>query len=230
MLEARTVSFGYGASGPPVLEGCSLALGPGEIVGLAGASGAGKSTLGRILAGFLKPRSGAVVLDGRPLPDCGLSPVQMLFQTPELAVNPRWTIRRILTEAHEASGDLLRAFGVRQDWFDRYPHELSGGELQRIAIVRALDERVRFLIADEVSGMLDPIAQAEIWRALLELAARRGIGMLVITHDEHLARRVAGRRVELRSGRILASRPIIEAAPAEAATGPTRRRVVAQPE
>jgi peptide/nickel transport system ATP-binding protein len=230
MLEARTVSFGYGISGPLVLEDCSLALGPGEIVGLSGASGAGKSTLGRILSGFLKPRAGVVLLDGRPLPAAGFSPIQMLFQTPELAVNPRWRIGRILTEAHEPGGDLVRAFGVREEWFDRYPHELSGGELQRIAIVRALDPRVRFLVADEISGMLDAITQAEIWRALLDLVAQRGIGMLVVTHDEHLARRLAARRVELRRGRIVATRADREAEVVEAATGRTGRRVIVPPE
>ena len=119
---------------------------------------------------------------------------------------------------------------MREDWFDRYPHELSGGELQRIAIVRALDERVRFLVADEISGMLDAITQAEIWRALLDLVAQRGIGMLVVTHDEHLARRLAARRVELRRGRIVATRADREAEVVEAATGRTGRRVIVPPE
>jgi peptide/nickel transport system ATP-binding protein len=204
MLETRNLTFRYDSV--PVLQGASLAVAPGEVIGLVGPSGTGKSTLGRILAGLLKAHSGSVCLDGNPLPASGFCPVQMLFQTVELAVNPRWKARDIIREAHDPAPDLLRDFGIREDWLERYPHELSGGELQRIAIVRALDARTRFLVADEITGMLDAITQAEIWGALLALARRRRTGMLVITHDRDLLRRVATRQLRLVDGRLVEAR------------------------
>lgn len=196
MLEARNVRFGYPGAGL-VLRNVSLALGPGDILGLDGPSGAGKSTLGRLLAGLLEPEAGSVRLDGKHLPRAGFCPVQMLFQTPELAVNPRWPAGRILAEAFAPDPRLLDAFGIRPAWLERFPHELSGGELQRIAVVRALAPPVRFLVADEITASLDPLAQAEIWRALLALAVERELGLLVVSHDDALLARVATRRVRL---------------------------------
>ncbi len=203
MLDVRHLSFGYGGA-EPLLRDVSLSVAPGEVVGLEGASGSGKSTLGRLLAGFLTPWSGSILVDGEFLPTRGFSPIQVLFQTAELAVNPRWTVRRILTEAHEPSCDLLQAFGIREAWIGRYPHELSGGELQRVAIVRSLSARVRYIIADEISGMLDPITQVEIWKALLAFATEHQIGLLIITHDAALMERIATRRVTLDQGRLIA--------------------------
>jgi ABC-type dipeptide/oligopeptide/nickel transport system ATPase subunit len=131
----------------------------------------------------------------------------MLLQTVELAVDPRWRVSEILTEAHQPTRDLMRAFGIRESWLDRYPHELSGGELQRVAIVRALDDRIRFLIADEITGMLDAITQAEIWNMLLSFAGRRRLGMLVISHDQDLLARVATRQLRLSQGQLVEAVP-----------------------
>jgi peptide/nickel transport system ATP-binding protein len=196
VLEARNVSFGHPGA-DPILRNVSLAIEPGEVLGLDGPSGVGKSTLGRLLAGLLEPEAGAVRLDGKALPRAGFCPVQMLFQSPELAVNSRWTAGRILREAFEPDPSLLDAFGIRPAWLERFPHELSGGELQRIATVRALAPPLRFLVADEITASLDPLTQAEIWRALLALAAERRLGLLVIGHDAPLLARVATRRVRL---------------------------------
>jgi ABC-type dipeptide/oligopeptide/nickel transport system ATPase subunit len=202
MLEVRHLSFGYGRR-EPLLRHVSLSVAPREVLGLRGASGSGKSTLGRLLAGFLNPWSGTILVDGKPLPARGFSPVQMLFQTAELAVNPRWTACRILTEAYEPSRDLMETFGVREVWLHRYPHELSGGELQRVAIVRALSDRTRFIVADEISGMLDPITQAEIWTALLAFAKQHRIGLLAISHDAALMERIATRCITLARGGVI---------------------------
>jgi peptide/nickel transport system ATP-binding protein len=200
MLIARDIRVVFPDTGRAVLAGASLDLEPGEVVGLGGPSGTGKSTLARVLTGHIAPDSGTVTVDGAPLPEDGYRPVQLLFQSPELAVNPRWRIRDILCEAYRPETSLLGALGIRDSWASRYPHELSGGELQRVAIARALSPRTRYLVADEISGMLDAITQAEIWRLLLDLVRVRRVGMLVISHDAALLDRIAGRRLALVNG------------------------------
>ena len=122
------------------------------------------------------------------------------FQSPELAVNPRWKIRDILTEVHGDQACRWSHLGVCDSWLDRLPHELSGGELQRICIARAVGPAVRFLIADEISGMLDTVTQAEIWQALLDYASQANIGILAISHDVSLLEKICVRILALEKG------------------------------
>ena len=166
MLEARDITFGYG-NGPLVLEGFDLQVAPGERVALAAPSGFGKSTACRLLAGYERPASGQVLVDGRPLPRKGACPVQLIQQHPELAVDPRRRMAATLREAGEVQPELVERFGIRREWMSRFPHELSGGELQRFCIVRALAANPRYLVADEISTMLDAVTQAQIWHALV---------------------------------------------------------------
>jgi len=201
MLQGRDLRFRWRPDGPWVLDGASIDAADGEIVGIAGPSGGGKTTLAKILAGHLAPEQGSVTLDGRPLPATGTSPVQLLFQNAETAVNPRWRVGSILAEAYTPSADVLDAFGIDPRNLERYPHEISGGELQRIAIVRALAPNLRVLIADEMTAMLDAISQAAIWRALLAYAAPRGIAILAVSHDRALLDALGARRLVLDAGR-----------------------------
>jgi ABC-type dipeptide/oligopeptide/nickel transport system ATPase subunit len=191
MLEARDLVFGHGRRAPLVLDGVGLTIRPGEILGLSGPSGCGKTTLGRLLAGHLRPHSGSVHADGSPLPASGFRPVQLLPQTPLLAMNPRWRIGRILTEAWKPSEADRAGFGISADWLDRYPHELSGGQLQRVSILRSLAPGTRYLVADEITGALDAIGQAEIWTLLQAVTRQRAIGVLAISHDRALLGRIA---------------------------------------
>ncbi len=197
MLRAINVRFRYGRQSPWVLDGISLDIAAGEIVGLSGRSGAGKSTLARILAGYLHPTAGAVEADGGATPVSGCCPVQMVFQNPELAINPFFRIRKVLSEATAELGDLPDVFGIEATWLSRFSHELSGGELQRIALARALGTRCRFLIADEATAMLDPIAQVQIWHGIGRIADARNLGVLAISHDAALLQRIARRVVKL---------------------------------
>ena len=196
MLEARDISFGY-VKGEALYEGFSFSVEPGERVALVAPSGFGKTTLCRLLAGYETPWSGEVLCDDAPLPTVGPCPVQLIGQHPELAVDPRLRMEKTLAEAGEVSDGLLEALGIRPEWLRRYPHELSGGELQRFCIARAIASRPRYLIADEVSTMLDALTQAQIWHFLLDWQADSGAGMVLVTHSPALLDRLATRVVSL---------------------------------
>jgi len=199
MLKAEQISFRYSSQRPWILRDFDLTLSSTERLGLYGPSGCGKTTLGRILAGYLQPLSGRVTLDGNPLPQKGFCPVQMIFQHPELAINPRWPIGKVLREAYMPSPELLQALSLDPQWFDRFPHELSNGELQRVAVARALAPQTRYLIADEMTTMLDANTQAQIWQVLLQVVTHRQLGMLVISHDRPLLERVCTRIIDFPS-------------------------------
>lgn len=196
MLEAQDLSFAYPGAAP-VLRHVSLRVEPGERVALCAPSGRGKTTLCQLLAGYLTPASGRVLADGAPLPARGACPVQMIWQHPEKVLDPRLTLGRSLAQAGPPQQRLTEALGIRPQWLVRYPHELSGGELQRFCIARALGAEPRYLIADEISTMLDAVTQAQLWRFLLEEQQRRGFGLLLVTHSPQLQELLATRVVEL---------------------------------
>lgn len=195
MLEASQIRFRYSDRVAWLLDRVSLSISPGEIVGLRGPSGCGKSTLARILGGYLAPHSGQVTVNGIALPKSGICPVQLVFQHPELAINPHFRIGKALAECAHDAWALAEPLGLERDWLDRFPHELSCGELQRVALARALGPETRYLLLDEITTMLDAVTQASIWRYLLRIVDERNIGVLAISHDTALLERVAGRLV-----------------------------------
>lgn len=198
MLSARNISFRYPEGNRLILDQFSIDLPPGARVGLLAPSGFGKTTLCQLLSGYLTPDTGAVLLDGRPLGAfTGPCPVQMVWQHPELVVNPRLRMRQVLAEAGPLDGHVLPALGIEPAWLERFPGELSGGELQRFCIARALGPHTRFLLADEISTMLDLVTQAQIWRFLLDELGRRGIGLLAVSHDAPLLGEVCAEIIAL---------------------------------
>ena len=194
-LEAKQIVFRYPRRGQAaVLNGVSLTLTPGERVGLAAPSGRGKTTLCKLLAGYEQPVSGEILLDGRPLAQyTGACPVQMIWQHPETVLDPLLPLEASLREAGPVDRRMLEALHIQPGWLRRYPQELSGGELQRFCIVRALSPMTRYLLCDEITAMLDSITQAQIWEFLLEEVRRRNIGLLVVSHSSALLERVCTR-------------------------------------
>ncbi len=242
-LEAKQITYRYPGAKQNVLERVDFMVESHERVGIFAQSGRGKTTFGQLLAGYRKPSAGQILLDGQPLPAKGCCPVQMIWQHPEQAVNPRMKMHRILAEGNQIEERIVRELGIEADWLGRYPGELSGGELQRFCIARALGARIlaegnqieerivrelgieadwlgrypgelsggelqrfciaralgagtRFLVADEISTMLDLITQSQIWHFLLEEARSREIGLVVISHDRELLERVCTRVTE----------------------------------
>lgn len=196
-LEAKNLCFRYSEKSPWILNDISLTVSAGERVGIVGPSGCGKSTLAKILSGYERPNSGELFYNGKPLPDKGYCPVQMIYQHPELSVNPRWKMAKILNEAWNPDEKILEKMGIEKAWLTRWPSELSGGELQRFCIARALSPQTNILVCDEITTMLDVITQAQVWNVLIDIAEERKMGMVVITHNIALANRVCTRIVEV---------------------------------
>lgn len=198
-LEANNIWFRYDRNQSWILRDFSVRFEKGERVAVFAPSGYGKTTLAKLLAGYAEPVRGEVLLDGKPLPMKGVCPVQLICQHPEKAINPRWRLRKVLEESGKLDSEILHAFGIEDAWLDRFPRELSGGELQRFCVARALMSGADYLICDEISTMLDVITQAQIWNVVLEEAQRRNMGIIAVTHNAHLARRIADRVVDLSS-------------------------------
>lgn len=194
-LEAKNLTFHYSRQrGGPVLEGVNFILKSGERLGLSAPSGRGKTTLCKLLAGWEKPASGQALLEGVPVSQYrGFCPVQLLWQHPEEGVDPLRTLRSTLYEAGPVDRRVIEGLGIQDSWLERYPAELSGGELQRVSVARALGPELRFLLCDEASAMLDLITQVRLWRFLLAQAEERELGLLVVSHDICLLEQICAR-------------------------------------
>lgn len=206
-VEADHISKTYGMGWMrrhyrPVLENVNLSLQQGQRVGIVGGSGAGKTTLGLILAGILKPDQGRLRLGdvdlwaAKPRTRRRLGQqLQMVFQHPENTFDPRWTLARSLAEPFILQGrrpaaldlsEMMGAVDLDASLLARRPAQLSGGELQRMAIARALCMQPRLLVLDEPTAMLDALTQARIFRLLEKIQKERDICMVLISHDPAL--------------------------------------------
>lgn len=195
-LEIQDVSFSYDKQ-HSLYQGVSFSIDKTDRVALSAPSGFGKTTLCKLIAGFLHPDKGQILVDGTTLPLQGVRPVQMIWQHPEQVLDPRMRMKASLLEAGMPSASVIEGLGIKDDWMNRYPHELSGGELQRFCIARALSTQPRYLLADEISTMLDAVTQAQIWNFLIAETTKRGIGMLFVSHSPALTARVSTRIIDL---------------------------------
>lgn len=200
LLKAENINFKYRGD-KYILKDINLSVDSGEIVGIVAPSGFGKTTFAKILAGYIRPDKGRVILEGCEKNKNAFNPVQLIFQHPEKSVNPKWKMRKILNEAYEVSDEMIEAMGIKKEWLNRWPSELSGGELQRFCVLRALSPQTKFLIADEMTTMLDAITQAQIWNVVIDYCKKNKIGLIVISHDKDLVNIICDRVVNLECGR-----------------------------
>ncbi len=215
----------FGGKRIVAVDGVSIEIEEGETVALVGESGSGKSTLGRILLMLIRPDEGKVFFDGIDLTKLrgkelrGVrTKMQLIPQNPEEALDPRWRIydsiaeplriHKLVDKSEEEDKilELVKAVGLKEEHLTRYPWQLSGGELQRAVIARALALNPKFIVCDEPTSMLDLSTQASIVRLLMKFQKMFGISYLFITHDLELAKVVADRILIMRSGKIVARR------------------------
>ena len=185
-LTGRNISFKYSSGSRQILKDVDITIDNKKILGLFGDSGSGKSSLCKILAGHIKRYEGEVRLDGNEIPKNGFNPVQLIYQRPEKVMNPKWKMHEVLEESWDVPDSLLEDFGIQKSWLNRWPAELSGGELQRFSVLRSLNPKTKFLIADEMTTMLDAITQVQIFESVLKIVKERNMGLLVVSHDRDL--------------------------------------------
>lgn len=198
MLQVNHLFFTYEKK-KTILNDITFSMEKGERVGLVAPSGYGKTTLAKLLAGYLKMQQGEILFPGKSsLSKDQPYPIQLIPQHPEQAFNPRWKMKMIEKELGKPlDEELLKKLKIKSEWFDRYPHELSGGELQRFSIARILSSQPEYLIADEISTMLDVVTQAQIWHFILEYAKKHSIGLLVMSHNPKLLEVTCTRQIRL---------------------------------
>ena len=132
----------------------------------------------------------SVTVNGEEISSKEFNPVQLIYQHPEKVMNPRWNMGKILTESWNPPQDVLDEFGIKKEWLKRYPSELSGGELQRFSILRSLNPKTKFIVADEITTMLDAITQAQIWTSVINHCRKNNVGILAVSHDMNLLERI----------------------------------------
>jgi ABC-type dipeptide/oligopeptide/nickel transport system ATPase subunit len=212
-VEALSHSYGHGA---PVLDGVSLHIAAGEVVGLLGRSGCGKSTLARCLAGMQTPTAGTVRLNGKALgarrSRAERRAIQYVWQEPQLALSPYCTVLASAAEPLEVLAEMpvqarestaarmLEHLGLPGDALGRRPHQLSGGQCQRVVLARALLAEPEVLLLDEPFSALDTVATVALLEDLRRVLAPQHMAVLLVSHHEALARSLATRVMRLEGG------------------------------
>ena len=227
---SKSFAVGRGLFGAPkgvvrAVYPITLTVGKGETLGIVGESGCGKSTLARMLVGLLEPTTGQIEIDGAALDNADPAifgkRIQYVFQDPISSLNPRKTIRQVMeaplkrlhgmkkTERNRRIAEIFDSVNLREEFLDRYPHEFSGGQAQRIGIARALAAEASILILDEPVSALDVSVQAQVLNLLADLKTELDLTYLFISHDLAVVEAVSDRIAVLYFG------SVVEIGPAE---------------
>jgi ABC-type glutathione transport system ATPase component len=246
LVEAQNLTKEYGAS--RVVDGVTFSIARGETLGLVGESGCGKSTVARMLLRLVEPTTGSVRFDGEDLVAAGSRELrtlrrrmQMVFQDPFAALNPKMRVREIVGEPFAIHGgygrdavrvrvaELMGEVGLETDALERYPHEFSGGQRQRINIARALALKPEFLVLDEPVSALDVSVGSQVINLLRELQRTHGLTYLFISHSMPLVRYLCDRVAVMERGRLVEIGDVLQVCdqPSEAYT---QRLIAATPE
>lgn len=215
----KKMLLGPARAGVRAVRPMSFEVATGETLGVVGESGCGKSTLARMLVGLLDPTEGHIEIEGRMLDNANPAEfgklIQYVFQDPNSSLNPRKTIRQVmeapLKRLHGMAkpdrdariSEIFAAVNLREEFLERYPHEFSGGQAQRIGIARALAANPRIMILDEPVSALDVSVQAQVLNLLADLKARYGLTYLFITHDLAVVEAVSDRIMVLYFGTVV---------------------------
>ena len=220
LVTVENLRFRYTSSSPWTLYDVSLTVEEGQSVGIVGESGSGKSTLIRLLSGLLTPQEGTIIAGGKTFDEWSrLSPrelrrfSQLVFQSPRRSFDTRMRLGRALSEPTRAierrrpRRDELELWmtrvGLDPELLDRYPHQLSGGQLQRISLARAISVGPQVLYADEPTSSLDVSVQAQVLNVLMDLRAELGITLVTVTHDLAVVGRMCEKIIVISKGEIV---------------------------
>ena len=234
LLEARNLGVGYKIPGTglfsasrmlPIVHDLSLTLDPGRTLGVVGESGCGKSTLGRALLRLIVPSDGQVIWQGEDMATIHdlrrrRAEMQIIFQDPVAALDPRMTLAKIVSrplatfepnlsrkDARDRAVQALGQVGLSADFADRFPHELSGGQAQRVGIARAIVGRPKLIICDEPVSALDVSIQAQVINLLMELQEKMGLALVFISHNLAVVRHISHDVMVMCLGRVVEQAP-----------------------
>jgi len=220
LVTASNLKFRYATSGPWIIDNVSLSIDSGTSVGIVGESGSGKSTIIRILSGLLTAQEGEVTVEGKNLGEWSREAPrelrrfgQLVFQSPSRSFDPRMRLRRALSEPIRAlekrvpdAGELalwISRVGLSPEILDRYPHQLSGGQLQRVSLARAMSIKPQILYADEPTSSLDVSVQAQVLNLLMALRADLGLTLVLVSHDLAIVGRLCERVIVMSRGKVV---------------------------
>lgn len=219
LLEVKNIEFSYcrrklKRNNTNILKNISFNLNKGECLGLIGESGSGKSTLGRIILGLEKQQKGTITFNGVLNRDIWQKELNVVFQDYTTSVNPRFKVIDIIKETllekklnreelEKKVIELLEQVGLNKDYLYRYPHELSGGQLQRVCIARAISQKPKFILLDEAISSLDVSVQVQVLDLLIELKEKYNLSYLFITHDLSAVTYICDKVMFLKNGEII---------------------------
>lgn len=219
LLEVKNIDFSFSKNifkkdKNDILKDISFTLNEGECLGLIGESGSGKSTLGRIILGIEKPKKGTILFNGSSDRKLWQKDLNVVFQNYTTSVNPRFKVLDIIKESIVDENldkaqlenrviNLLEQVGLNKDYLYRYPHELSGGQLQRVCIARAISKKPKFLLLDEAISSLDVSVQVQVLDLLIELKEKYNMSYLFITHDLSAVTYICDKVIFMQNGEIV---------------------------